>query len=245
MALREQMLRSGVHLFRWRSYVPLLLLPILVLAQVDFQHIDASHAQDYFWEAFCGAVAALGLALRAFTVGCVPAHTSGRNTARQIAASLNVKGPYSVVRHPLYVGNYLIWLGVALFPREWWLVLITTMMFWLHYERIMLAEEEFLREGFGPEFETWAAKTPTFMPDIRRWVARDLPFSWKTVLARENSTLLATIVTFFVLEVTGDFFAGAMPHLDLGWALLLGSAVITYGVLRWLKKKGRLSVEGR
>lgn len=239
------MLESGRYLFRWRSYFPLLVLAFVLLMLVDFEHFGGSEELDLLWEGICGAVAAAGLLLRAFAVGSVPAHTSGRNTTQQVAASLNIKGVYSAVRHPLYLGNYLIWLGIALFAHTWWVVVIVTLTFWLYYERIMLAEEEFLRQRFGSEFEDWAARTPAFIPNIGHWVPSSLPFSWKTVLARENSTLLATVVIFFLLEVTGNFFAGKLPHLDLGWTLLLAAAGVTYVVLRLMKKYGHLAVDGR
>jgi len=246
MALREDMVRSGRVLFRWRSYLPLLFLPILVVSLVDVARIgDSESLGQLLWEAVGGAIAAAGLALRAFTVGYAPAHTSGRNTDRQVAAALNVKGMYSIVRHPLYVGNFMIWLGVASYAHTGWLVLVTVLVFWLYYERIMLAEEEFLSDRFAGEFEAWAARTPAFIPTLRNWIPSDLPFSCKTVLARENSTVLATIVIFFLLEVTGNFFAGKLPHVDLGWVLLIAAAVVTYGVLRWMKKHNRLAVEGR
>lgn len=224
--------------------MPLLFLPALIaaLAASKFGESDALHA---LWEVFCLSIAVVGLSLRALTVGFVPARTSGRNVDQQLAEVLNVTGIYSIVRHPLYLGNFLIWLGVALFAQTWWLVVLAILSFSVYYERIMLAEEEFLRQRFGKEFEEWATRTPAFTPAISHWIPSDLPFSWRTVLSRENSTMLATVATFFLLEVTGDYFAGEMPHVDLAWALLVGTAVVTYGVLRWMKKHNLLSVEGR
>lgn len=245
MALRDEMARSGTHLLRWRSYFPLLLLPMLVLALRDPPQLGGTGTFEYLWEAVCLAVAAAGLWLRAFTVGRVPANTSGRNTTEQKAERLNSKGMYSIVRHPLYLGNFLIWLGVSLFARTWWPVLIAVLAFGVYYERIILAEEEFLRKKFGEEFEVWAARTPAVVPAFGLWAPSDLAFSWKTVLARENSTWLATVVTFFLLEVIGDYFAGERPYADLGWIVFLCGAATVYTVLRWMKKHSLLSVEGR
>jgi len=245
MTLYDEMVRSGTFLFRWRSYLPLLFLPVFVLALDNFNYLGESETLDLLWEVFCGAVAASGLSLRALTVGYVPAHTSGRNTTQQKAGTLNTTGMYSIVRHPLYLGNFLIWLGVALFAHTWWLVLIAILAFWVYYERIMFAEEEFLRKTFGAEFEEWAGRTPAVVPAFRNWKPPMLPFSWKTVLARENPSLFATVVMFFLLEVTGDFFAGKMPRVDLGWILLLSAGLVVYAVLWWMKKHNLLFVDGR
>ena len=245
MTLYDEMVRSGTYLFRWRSFLPLLFLPVLLLDFENFTYLGESETLDCLWEVFCVAVAASGLSLRALTVGYVPAHTSGRNTEQQRAHTLNTTGMYSIVRHPLYLGNFLIWLGIALFAHDGWLVLIAILAFWVYYERIMLAEEEFLRTRFGAKFEVWAGRTPTVVPAFRNWKPPMLPFSWKAVLNRENPTLFATIVMFFLLEVTGDFFAGKMPRVDLGWILLLSAGLVVYTVLRWMKKHSLLSVDGR
>ena len=78
-----------------------------------------------------------------------PATPRGAIPAGRWPSTLNTSGLYSVVRHPLYLGNYLMWLGVALFSRTWWAPVIVSLVFWLYYERIMFAEEEFLRRQFG------------------------------------------------------------------------------------------------
>jgi protein-S-isoprenylcysteine O-methyltransferase Ste14 len=148
MALKGEMVRSGAYVFRWRSYLPLLFLPVVGLAIRDFTPLGGSERLDHVWEVFCVAVAASGLLLRALTVGYVPAHTSGRNTKQQKADTLNTTGLYSIVRHPLYLGNFLVWIGVALFAHTGWLVAIMVLTFVVYYERVMLAEEEFLRTRF-------------------------------------------------------------------------------------------------
>jgi len=245
MALKDEYANSGSYLFRWRSYIPLLFLPIVVLALKDFDYLGGSESLDHLWEVTCLAFGASGLLVRVLTVGYAPAGTSGRNTKEQKAATLNTTGLYSIVRHPLYLGNFLIWLGVSLFPHLWWFALIAILAFWIYYERIMFAEEEFLRTKFGAAFEEWAAQTPAFIPNLRSWRSPTLAFSWKTALAREYSTLFATIVMFFFLEAAGDFFAGKMPHVDFGWLLLLAVGCVIYILVRWMKKRKLLSVDGR
>ena len=119
------------------------------------------------WELTCFAVTLLGLAVRICTAGFAPRGTSGRHTLRQEAKRLNSSGMYSLVRHPLYLGNAIMWLGIALFVHVWWVVVISMLIFWLYYERIMFAEEEFLRQQFGHNFESWANRTPAFLPKFK------------------------------------------------------------------------------
>ncbi len=102
--------RLGMVLFRWRSYLPLLLFAILVPALRDFRYPLDNAVADCLWELLCLSLAFAGLAVRCHTSGTVPAGTSGRNTKRQKASVLNMTGWYSVVRNPLYLA--------ALFTRS-------------------------------------------------------------------------------------------------------------------------------
>jgi hypothetical protein len=153
---------------------------------------------------------------------------------------------YAMVRHPLYLGNYLMWFGPALFPRVWWVPVLLSFVFWLYYERIMFAEEEFLRRSFGAEYEEWAARTPAFLPLNPRWVAPKLPFSARNVLRREYSGFFGLIATFAVLEVVSDFAATGSFEWDPVWGAIFGTSLVIYLVLRTLKRQTRfLHVKGR
>lgn len=246
MALREEFERSGNWLFRWRSFLPLPGLAILLLALLEYEHPGNSETADHLWEGFCLATSFLGLAIRMYTIGHTPKGTSGRNTAGQVADSLNTTGAYSLVRNPLYLGNYFMGLGVASFACLWWLALIYSLAFWLYYERIIFAEEEFLRKKFGAAYLRWSDRTPAFIPRMAHYEHPRLPFSWRKVLKREYSGFFAVIAALFVLETLGEFFARGRIEFDRGWttALIVGFAV--WLTLRTLKKRTNLlTVEGR
>ena len=246
MALKEELERYGQWLFKWRSYLPLLILPVVVVALKDFEYLERVFGDtiDDLWQGFCIIVSLSGLVIRCITVGYVPKETSGRNTKRQKAESLNTTGMYSIVRHPLYLGNFFIMLGAASFVEVWWLTLIFVLSFWLYYERIIIAEEEFLRRKFENVYVDWSGKTPAFLPRFRNWQKPELPFSFKAVAAREYTTLFVIIASFSFMDITGDIFVEG--KLDLAWAAVFIAGVILYSTLRILKKKTKiLNVEGR
>ncbi len=240
MGLREEFTSIGGWLFRWRSYLPLVLLGLILIALRHFDYIGHSQVLDDAWEILCMAVSFLGLAIRIYTVGHTPKGTSGRNTKGQKASRLNTTGAYSVVRHPLYLGNFFIWMGISLFVHIWWVTLICVLVFWLYYERIMFAEEEFLREKFGRKFEQWADKTPAFVPRLALWTPPDLPFSLKKVLKKEYNGFFAIIVMFTSLEIFGDYFIKGVFELDGMWKGIFLFGALTYVILRTLKKKTNL-----
>lgn len=240
MALAEEFQRQGGWLFRWRSFLPLVFLALLPAAMHHARFPFGSFSMHEVWEEICLGISFLGLLVRVLAVGFAPARTSGRNTRGQIADALNTTGLYSIVRHPLYLGNFLIGLGIALLFWVWWLPAIYTLAFCIYYERIMFAEEAFLKQKFGAEFVKWAAATPAFWPRISHWRRPELPFSLRSVLRREY-TCLAVVI----LGHTGSEFVEHMindHHMvwEHFWIMLSVGGTITYFVLRTLKKRTQL-----
>ena len=122
MSLVHELEKSGNWLFRRRSWLPLTIL-IPAAAYLFIANRSVIYF-NYTWEIVCILVSVAGELLRASTVGHVPRNTSGRNVIDQLADDLNTTGLYSVVRHPLYIGNFLMWLGPVLFLRSVWWVII-------------------------------------------------------------------------------------------------------------------------
>src|SRR5262245_35827777 len=121
----EILVRQGGWLFRWRSYVLLCFVPMILWAISGSEPIESNFGPlaDWLYESGCVALAMAGLAIRALTAGFVPRGTSGRNTREQIADSLNVAGMYSLTRNPLYFGNALTIMGITLFAQSLYLAL--------------------------------------------------------------------------------------------------------------------------
>lgn len=246
MALREEWKNTGNWLFKWRSYLPLPLVVLIFLGAGNFTYPYGSHFLDVLWELGCLCIAFLGLGIRILTVGYVPFGTSGRNTHRQVARVLNTSGMYSIVRHPLYLGNFFIWLGLSLYLRLWWITVITLLVFWLYYERIMFAEEAFLEQKFGQAFIHWAEETPALFPKISKWKKPQIPFSFRTVLRREYTSFFAVISSFTVLEIFTDWYSQEHFEVDYLWLTIFTCSLVCYLTIRIIKKHTTwLSIEGR
>lgn len=248
MGLHAALERQGEWLFRHRGVLPLLLLVILIPALwfAPAEPLAAGLTGLRLYRGLCIALAALGFLIRVLTVGCVPGGTSGRNTQGQAAATLNTTGAYSLVRHPLYLGNGLIYLGICSYPGVWWAVLLSALLLALYYERIILAEERFLRASFGPAFTSWAALTPTLVPRWRAWRAPALNFSLRTAARREYSGLLAIVLAFAVLHQGLDDLAEHRYVPNRSWLIVLIAAGLIYLTLRTIKRRSRLlHVPGR
>lgn len=246
MALREELEQQGTQFFRWRSYWPLLLAGFFVLAFSESYHPDQDLSWNRPWEWLCFSISLLGLGIRAYTTSSAPRGTSGRNALEQRAKSLNTTGMYSVSRHPLYVGNLFIWIGVVLLARSFWFLIVAVLVFWIYYERIMFAEEEFLRREFGDTYLRWATTTPAFLPALDHWKRPELPFSWRNALRREHSGLFAVISAFAASDMLSESMMKRRLTMDWMWGLLFVLGAGVYLALVLLKKKTRvLDVEGR
>jgi len=251
--LKHEMERQGQRLFRWRSYLPLILLPLVVLVFLQSGWMESLLGErvENAWDFFCLAVALSGLAMRAYISGHVPAGTSGRNTKAQKADVLNTTGAYSLLRHPLYFANFIGFIGMVLLVKSIVFILFAATAFFVYYERIMVAEENFLETKYGALYRKWAARTPVFIPRPSLWVASKLPFSWRASVNREFHGLFLIATVFFISELSEATVlehrtATSWVHDEPFWTLFFAASAVVYLAMRMVRKHTTwLVVSGR
>ena len=201
MALKDSFLKSGQYLFRYRGHLPLLFFLIILPATYffDYSFLKDSPVLVHFITISSICLFSLGHILRAVIIGSSARHTSGRNRDQQVAHQLNTTGCYSMVRHPLYFANFLIWFGLLIYLANPLLGLLICAGFWLFYERIMFTEEQFLLLSFGNQFEDWARSVPAFVPNIFLYKKSSNRFSIKSVFTNEYPSIISTLTTFLIL----------------------------------------------
>lgn len=203
MRLHENMAETGTRLFRWRSYLLLILVPLLVWEMTHGARIELAFgpAAAQAYSAACILLVALGEAVRMLTVSFVDPRTSGRNFKEQIASELNTTGFYTLTRNPLYFGNCLMYLGVVLYSQSLMLGLVLVLALIPYYERIIAAEERFLAGKFGPEFEAWCRVTPVFLPRLAPWRRPARGFSLRMLIGREYTSVLGAVVALYLVNL--------------------------------------------
>ena len=81
--------------------------------------------------------------------------------------SLITGGPFSWVRHPLYVGGMIESLGVCLLLSNW-VVALCAGAFWALVAIRTPLEEQVLRETFGEAYDIYCARVGRFLPRFWR-----------------------------------------------------------------------------
>jgi protein-S-isoprenylcysteine O-methyltransferase Ste14 len=245
MALVHEFENSGNWLFKRRSWLPV----FMITAGIVMMYLGNRQAIlfDLRDELIFLGVSLLGQIIRILTVGFTPKNTSGRNTVNgQIADELNVTGIYSLLRHPLYLGNFFMWLGPVLFLRSGWFVVVFGLFYWLYYERIMFAEEQFLRRKFGDIYDKWSETVSSFIPLTFNYIAPKLPFSVRNILKREYNSFVNIFVIFTLLDLFRNYFLSERIYLTGMWVWLFAVAFVIWITVRTIHKRTKwLEVEGR
>ncbi len=248
MALREEFREQGNFLFKNRSYIPLIIViaGFWVYFNKESAGIHLSFMNDKVYELICIIISLLGFLVRFIAVGFSGEKTSGRNTKEgQIAESVNTKGIYSIVRHPLYFGNFLIWFGIAAFTQNFWFLIAFIFMYWVYYEKIMYAEEEFLRDKFGDEYINWANSVPAFVPAIRKIQKSQSKFKWKKVIRQEKSGILNLFIIIFLFDIISQYARTKTFSIKNDYSFYAFIAVLFYYIIvktiqkttNWLNEK--------
>jgi protein-S-isoprenylcysteine O-methyltransferase Ste14 len=228
-----QLATTGDTLFRWRSYMPLMLVPLFVLSLFDH-----GPSTPFSWEVLCFVLALSGLALRAFVIGTAPPGTSTRGTRHPTADSLSMLGAYSMVRHPLYLANTLVAVGCALLSGTWYLPLIVALLSLIYHERIAAREEAFLLEAFGERFLAWAAEVPAMVPALGRYRPTKAPFNRRKVIVQESHGLCAIGTAFLVLDTLEDSVRSGQFVVDPRWVTIFIVTALPLLIVLVAKKSG-------
>ncbi|MDA3844859.1 MAG: isoprenylcysteine carboxylmethyltransferase family protein [Candidatus Kapabacteria bacterium] len=235
MAMIEEFERSGNWLFKRRSFLPIVIFVMLPLA-VWFDPGSLIRFPEMQLAIFGLIVSFLGLVVRSYAVGFSAKYTSGRNRSGQVAGSVNKKGIYSIVRHPLYLGNFLMWLGLIIYTGMIWFILFVVLIFWVYYERIMFAEESFLRGKFKEDYSEWADRTPCFIPNFGLWDKTDSGFSFKKVIKNEIYGFVVIAVSVLYINAMRNYVATGNISADMHWLIFAGVSFVLLIIIRYLKK---------
>ena len=177
---RSRSARIGAVLFRNRGWLPVPFLLVPLLAPGDMSATS--------WT--IGAILiAIGELVR--IAGVAAAGTVTRRRSRDVQR-LVTYGIFGWVRNPLYVGNFLIWIGFGVGSAVWWFIPLAIVLFAVEYTLIVRYEEGVLESIFGREYLEYKARTPRWFPRPPA-VRESGQHDWGEAVWSERSTFLQYI----------------------------------------------------
>jgi protein-S-isoprenylcysteine O-methyltransferase Ste14 len=184
----------GDFLFRYRTVVFPLFLPLALLPA------PAVFARPLLAATLGFAIAALGETVRVTTIGMQYIVRGGRDR-RVYATDLVTGGLYAHTRNPMYVGNVLILAGLAVASNSWLCVAVLIPFYAFVCVAIVAAEERYLRQRFGADFDAYCRAVPRWLPRLSGIGATlaDHEFNWRRVVLKEYGTPLGWTLTWGVL----------------------------------------------
>ena len=235
----------GNFLYHWRKPI----LPIVffgMIVAIKPALFLGSESLDFVITVLGLLVALAGQAIRLFTIGYAYIHRGGKN--RQVYATrLVVGGIYSHTRNPMYLGSFLINLGLSIVYGSAVLTLVVLLVFCAVYLAVILAEEDFLKRKFGREYEDYTKRVNRLWPDLRGIRATLQAFDhydWRRVLRKESGTILGLALGLvFILGWKAYFIygfdTGKTELTALG--IVFVSALLFYGAVQYLQGRGYLA----
>ncbi|HEX9220928.1 MAG TPA: isoprenylcysteine carboxylmethyltransferase family protein [Gemmatimonadaceae bacterium] len=195
--------RIGAVLFRHRGWLPLLFLGIPL--------VMPGSTSPFRWEIGL-ALIVIGEAIR--LAGVAAAGTVTRRRSRNVER-LVTYGIFAWARNPLYVGNFLIWMGFVTISGVLWFLPFAMLLFAVEYELIVRYEEGVLESIFGREYLDYKSCTPRWIPRPPKYGPPAGDYHWGEAFKSEISTflqyavlLLAFWIKSQVTEGSGSVWAG-------------------------------------
>ncbi|MFH0946907.1 MAG: isoprenylcysteine carboxylmethyltransferase family protein [Planctomycetota bacterium] len=108
---------------------------------------------------------ALGLALRTWAVVTLGTFFTMHLTTQKDHTVVS-SGPYRFVRHPSYLGAFVMYLSTTLFLHAWSTAIATGALLLLAFVRRVHHEERLLRNELGPAYESYRARVRGLLPGV-------------------------------------------------------------------------------
>ena len=132
-----------------------------------FLRVYSGGIQEEILEALGFALILLGQIIRVSARGYKAEHS-------QDSQALIQGGPYQLARNPMYLGIFLIGLGVVLAIFRWWAAVVFVGVFIIRYILLILKEEKKLLSMFPQAYPEYCRKVPRIFPALSSIINLDI-----------------------------------------------------------------------
>lgn len=237
------MIAIGNFFFKYRNFLFIFLYLALFIPSPQIFRESTIGEHYYLYPLIIGLfITVFGQLIRGVAISLAYIVRGGKDKT-VYAEDLVTEGFFNHGRNPLYVGNILMLVGVGILMNSVVFVCIFIPLFLFIYQAIVLAEENFLRNKFGAQFDAYCAR-------VNRWwinfngigkTIGSMAFNGKRWLIKEYNTQTVWLLGIVVILL---FY---YPQLTSGDTVLRDKIGITalvvlaayYFTIRYLKKSGK------
>lgn len=173
---------------------------VIIIFPKLFLRVDSGGTGEEILEALFFGLIMLGQIIRVSARGYKAEHS-------QDSQALIQGGPYQVVRNPMYLGIFLIGLGVARAIFKWWAVTFFIVVFIIRYVVLIYKEEKKLLAIFPQEYPQYCRKVPRLFPALSTIIKLDIveylpiKISW---FKKEIGSMITLLLVVLLIESWED-----------------------------------------
>lgn len=157
---------------------------------------------------------------------------------------LTTSGPYAYIRHPLYLGTTLLFIGFVMMLKAYYIGILFIIIMVGVYYRTIKKEEAMLEEKFKDEFIRYKKKVSAMLPTIfpyregEKW-----PFSFRRLIKSQEYKTFLWVIIFMIAFHLKDEMLIEHEAIDVKILILFGSAFILAmfdfigEIIKWKKKQ--------
>lgn len=238
------MIPIGNFFFKYRNVLFIFLYLALFIPSPRIFKQEFLGEDYYAWPIVLGLIITIsGQLIRGLTIGLAYIVRGGQNK-KVYAEKLVTEGIFHHCRNPLYVGNILMLLGVGILSNSALFVFILMPLFLFIYQAIVLAEEYFLRNKFGADFERYCNRVDRWWINWRgiTHTFKGMRFNMRRWILKEYNTQFIWLVgiTLIILLYYPQITSHDNTLRDTLIAVFLTGLTIIYLFVRYLKKSGKM-----
>lgn len=231
MALHDQLEKQGYNLRTSANGLPFF---VLVLSYI-FILTSAVYPENYFfqaseyeiiYESACLLFSLSGYGILIYTNGYTNNASMLKNTS-VIEVSFSKSGAYSVVRHPISSGIFLMWLGPCFVTGNLFFIISFMLFCCVFFERIMFWEELQFKKKLGVKYSIWAEQVPALIPNLHKFKKPDEKFNIARAFKNSTGQLSLVLFAFFLFDAMTEILGVKPDYNDLYFIMLLIATLIT------------------
>ena len=238
------MITIGHFFFKNRNWLFIVLYLALFIPSPPIFSEAAFGPLYYLWPIILGLITTVtGQMIRGATIGLAYIVRGGKD-GKVYAEDLVTTGIFRHCRNPLYVGNILMLVGVGILSNSLIYMAIFIPLFLFIYQAIVLAEENFLRNKFGPGFDAYCSAVNRWIPSLKgiSTTFQGMRFNWKRWLLKEYNTqyVWLTGITLILLFRYPQLTGGDTTYRNQLLMIILPFLLFLYLLVRYLKKSKKM-----